>query len=142
MSLDLASHQHSDVGSILARHQAIEDANSLASIDRPPSEVEELPPVKIYSPLSIHVLALLMPASIFGVLARLGLQALTTYNGESVFPLAYVQATGCFIMGVGLRMKVPFGNFYGPLYTALTTGQYLWYQTMIPIDPPQGSVDH
>lgn len=122
MSLDLALHQHSDVGSILARHQAIEDANSLASIDRPPSEVEELPPVKIYRPLSIHVLALLMPASIFGVLARLGLQALTTYNGESIFPLAYVQATGCFIMGVGLRMKEPFGNFYGPLYTALTTG--------------------
>jgi len=112
MSLDLASHQHSDVGSILAHHQAIEDANSLASIDCPPSEVEELSPVKIYRPLSIHVLALLMPASIFGVLARLGLQALTTYNGESIFPLAYVQATGCFIMGVGLRMKVPFGNLY------------------------------
>lgn len=122
MSLDLASHHHSNVGSILARHQAIEDANSLASIDRPPSEVEELPPVKIYRPLSIHVVALLMPASIFGVLARLGLQALTTYSGESIFPLAYVQATGCFIMGVGLRMKAPFGNFYGPLYTALTTG--------------------
>lgn len=122
MPLDLASQQRSDVGSILARHQTIDDANSLASIDRPPSEVEELPPVKIYRPLSIHVLALLMPASIFGVLARLGLQALATYNGESIFPLAYVQATGCFIMGVGLRMKVPFGNFYGPLYTALTTG--------------------
>ncbi|KAG2056363.1 hypothetical protein BDR06DRAFT_952845 [Suillus hirtellus] len=122
MSLDLPSQQHPDVGSILARHQTTDDANTLASIDRPPSEVEELPPAKIYHPLSIHVLALLMPASMFGVLARLGLQALTTYDGQSIFPLAYVQATGCFIMGVGLRMKVPFGNFYGPLYTALTTG--------------------
>lgn len=122
MPLDHASQQRPDVGSFLARHRAIDDANSLASIDRPPSEVEALPLVKIYHPLSIHVLALLMPASIFGVLARLGLQALTTYNGESIFPLAYVQATGCFIMGVGLRLKVPFGNFYGPLYTALTTG--------------------
>jgi fluoride ion exporter CrcB/FEX len=122
MPLDHTLQQHPDVGTVLARHQTIDDANTLASIDRPPSEVEELPPVKIYHPLSIHVLALLMPASIFGVLARLGLQALATYNGESIFPLAYVQATGCFIMGVGLRMKVPFGNFYGPLYTAMTTG--------------------
>ncbi|KIJ70027.1 hypothetical protein HYDPIDRAFT_171942 [Hydnomerulius pinastri MD-312] len=63
-----------------------------------------------------------MPASIFGVLARLGLQALVTYSGESIFPLAYVQATGCFIMGIGLGMKTPFGRFYGPLYTAMTTG--------------------
>lgn len=125
MLLDHTLQQHPDVGTVLARHQTIDDANTLASIDRPPSEVEELPPVKIYQPLSIHVLALLMPASIFGVLARLGLQALATYNGESIFPLAYVQATGCFIMGVGLRMKVPFGNFYGPLYTAMTTGRCL-----------------
>jgi protein CrcB len=63
-----------------------------------------------------------MPASVFGVLARLGLQALVTYDGQSIFPLAYVQAIGCFIMGLGLGMKEPFGRFYGPLYTAMTTG--------------------
>lgn len=90
----------------------MDDANSLAGIDRPPFDAEELPPAKIYRPLSIHVLALLMPASIFGVLTRLGLQALTTYNGQAIFSLAYVQAVGCFIMGIGLRMKVPFGNLY------------------------------
>ncbi|KAJ8587424.1 hypothetical protein M405DRAFT_821614 [Rhizopogon salebrosus TDB-379] len=116
------SSWRSDVGSVIAHHETLDQANSLASIDRPPSEAEELPPAKIYRPLSIHVLALLMPASIFGVLARLGLQALTTYDGQSIFPLAYVQATGCFIMGIGLGMKAPFGNFYGPLYTAMTTG--------------------
>jgi CrcB protein len=130
MPLDHTLQQHPDVGTVLARHQTIDDANTLASIDRPPSEVEELPPVKIYHPLSIHVLALLMPASIFGVLARLGLQALATYNGESIFPLAYVQATGCFIMGVGLRMKVPFGNLYVYLLSshclALHTSPQLW----------------
>jgi CrcB protein len=82
---------------------------------------------------------LLMPASILGVLARLGLQALVTYDGQCVFPLAYVQATGCFIMGLGLGLKEPLGNLYvsasvwlvlpiyalcsyGPLYTAITTG--------------------
>jgi len=102
--------QRCDVGSLIAHHETIDHASSLTGIDRPPSEAEELPPAKIYRPLSIHVLALLMPASIFGVLARLGLQALTTYNGQAIFSLAYVQATGCFIMGIGLRMKVPFGN--------------------------------
>ncbi|KII95132.1 hypothetical protein PLICRDRAFT_99062 [Plicaturopsis crispa FD-325 SS-3] len=63
-----------------------------------------------------------MPASIFGVLARLGLLALTSYDGEAIFPLVYVQALGCFIMGAGLGLKEPIGNFYGPLYTAWTTG--------------------
>lgn len=138
---DCSSHRRSDVGSIIAHHETIDHACSLASIDRPPSEAEELPPAKIYRPLSIHVLALLMPASILGVLARLGLEALTTYDGQAIFPLAYVQATGCFIMGIALRMKAPFGNLYafpfftspiflntypiysyGPLYTAITTG--------------------
>jgi CrcB protein len=109
------SSRRSDVGSVIAHHETLDQANSLASIDRPPSEAEELPPAKIYRPLSIHVLALLMPASIFGVLARLGLQALTTYDGQSIFPLAYVQATGCFIMGIGLGMKTPFGNLYASL---------------------------
>lgn len=99
-----------DVGSIIASHRSVATAGSLASIDRPPDEVEDVPPAKIYRPYSIHVLALLMPASIFGVLARLGLQALVTYDGQSIFPLAYVQATGCFIMGLALGMKTSFGN--------------------------------
>ena len=104
-------HQRrSDVGSALARHESIDDAQSLASIDRPPSDERALPSSKIYHPLSLPVVVLLMPASIFGVLARLGLQALVTYDGQSIFPLAYVQALGCFIMGLGLGMKEPFGR--------------------------------
>jgi hypothetical protein len=130
-----------DVGSCLAHHESVGDAQSLASIDRPPGKDEHLPASKIYHPISLPVLALLMPASIFGVLARLGLQGLVTYDGQSIFPLAYVQATGCFIMGLGLGMKGPFGNLYvpasvrlalptyascsyGPLYTSITTGDY------------------
>ncbi|KAI9001060.1 CrcB-like protein-domain-containing protein [Trametes punicea] len=112
----------SDVGTVLAQHSSVGDAASLASIDRPPSEEEKLPPSKIYHPLSLPVIALLMPASVFGVLARLGLQAITTYDGRSIFPLAWVQAAGCLIMGFALGMKEPFGQFYGPLYTAVTTG--------------------
>lgn len=102
--------RRSDVGSILAHHESVSDADSLASIDRPPSDEQALPSSKIYHPFSLAVIALLMPASVFGVLARLGLEALVTYDGQSIFPLAYVQATGCFIMGLGLGMKGPFGR--------------------------------
>lgn len=107
--VDPAEHHH-DIGSLIASHRSVVSADSLATIDRPPDAAEDLPPAKIYRPLSIHVVALLMPASILGVLARLGLEALMTYDGQSIFPLAYIQATGCFIMGVALGMKAPFGN--------------------------------
>jgi len=63
-----------------------------------------------------------MPFSVLGVLARLGLTALTTYSGESIFPLAYSQATGCLIMGFCLALKEPISTYYAPAYTALTTG--------------------
>ena len=102
--------RRSDVGTVLARHSSVRDADSLASIDRPPSEEEELPPSKIYKPLSFPVIALLMPASIFGVLARLGLQAITTYDGKEIFPLAWVQGIGCLIMGFALGLKEPIGQ--------------------------------
>ena len=83
------------------------DVSSIPSIDRP-SEVQDIhPKCKIYQPLSIPVIALLIPSSILGVLARLGLLAMTSYDGESIFPLAYVQALGCLIMGFGLRLKEP-----------------------------------
>jgi fluoride exporter len=96
------------IGSALARHETIDDAESLASIDRPP-EVH-LQPSKVYHPFSLPVLALLAPASMFGVLARLGLLALMTYDGRSIFPLAYVQAGGCLIMGFGLGLKQSLGR--------------------------------
>ncbi|KAF8205036.1 CrcB-like protein-domain-containing protein [Pholiota molesta] len=99
-----------------------EETRRAESIDRPPDADEGITPSKIYPPLSFPVIALLAPASIFGVLARLGLIALMSYDGHSVFPLAYVQAVGCLIMGMGLRLKEPIGRTYGPLYTAITTG--------------------
>ncbi|KAJ7047306.1 CrcB-like protein-domain-containing protein [Mycena alexandri] len=77
---------------------------------------------KSYHPLSFHVLALLMPFSVLGVLARLGLSALATYSGQSIFSLAYAQATGCLIMGFCLALKEPFSRYYPPAYIALTTG--------------------
>ena len=121
------------------RQATLSDARSLASIDRPPDEEVNLPVTKIYDPLSPHVIALLMPASIFGTLARLGLLAITGYDEHAIFPLAWIQAAGCLVMGFGLELKEPIGQLcvrllplafifglsphsYGPLYTALTTG--------------------
>lgn len=101
---------HSRLSSELERRASIDDARSLVSADRPPSEEEDLPPPKVYHPFSPHVIALLMPASILGALARVGLLALTTYDGREVFPLAWVQAAGCFVMGFAIGMKQPIGE--------------------------------
>lgn len=101
---------HSRPGGELERRASIDDARSLVSADRPPSEDENLPPSKVYHPFSPHVIALLMPASIFGALARVGLLALTTYDGREIFPLAWVQAAGCLVMGFAVGMKEPIGE--------------------------------
>ena len=88
-----------------------EDARSLASIELPTTSV--VPPgkaEKTFHPFSLGVIAPLMPASVFGVLARLGLDALATYDGRSVFPLAYPQALGCLIMGICLPLKDPISS--------------------------------
>ncbi|KAF5344137.1 hypothetical protein D9758_008889 [Tetrapyrgos nigripes] len=100
------------------------DGEDLASIDQPaPSHhSHESSPRKTYHPFSPHIIALLIPSSIFGLLTRLGLQALGTYDGQSFAPLTYVQATGCLVMGFALQLREPISEFYGPLYTAITTG--------------------
>lgn len=100
------SDQQMVADSTVHRVGSIRSVESLSTIDYPPEEEH----VKAHHPFSVHVLALLMPASILGALARLGLEALAAYDGQSVFPLAYVQATGCFIMGLGVGMKAPFGR--------------------------------
>lgn len=99
-----------DVGSVLERHTSVRDAASLATLDRPPSDEVKLPAAKIYHPYSFHVLALLMPASMFGVLARLGIQALTNYDEKSFFTLAWVQGMGCLVMGFGVGIREPLGQ--------------------------------
>lgn len=95
----------------LAR-QSTADARTLASVDRLSTESDASIPTssKVYHPFSPAVVALLMPASIFGTLARLGLQALATYDGKAIFPLAYPQAIGCLIMGIALPLKDTISN--------------------------------
>ena len=70
------------------------------------------PAPQLFHPLSWEIFALLMPASVFGVLARLGLDSLTSYDDESIFPLAYVQGVGCLVMGFCLALKVPISQWY------------------------------
>lgn len=111
-----------------------------AITEAPASAQDNAPTQKLYGPYSIDVLALLASASVFGALLRIGLSALANYDGSNIFPLAYSQALGCFIMGFILSLKQPIGDLcvfvffdhtslirhsYAPLYTALTTGKSL-----------------
>lgn len=88
----------------MASEQVHDDERVLSSIDKPPAS-PVIPPSKRYPPFSVATLALLIPFTLFGVLARLGIQALGTYDGQSIFSLAYVQAIGCLVMGFGLQSK-------------------------------------
>ena len=87
--------------------QSLRRIESIETVDRPPSSISERKP---WTPLSVHVLALLVPASIFGVLTRLGLHSLASYDGSAIFPLVYAQGLGCFVMGFALQLKEPFGH--------------------------------
>lgn len=87
------------------------EPNEVARKDETPEGVVA-PPPQLFHPLSWEIFALLMPASVFGVLARLGLDALTSYDDESIFPLAYVQGVGCLVMGFCLALKVPISQWY------------------------------
>ena len=107
------------ISSPVQEAERFEDAESLYSINVPPTaeeaEAGEKPgpigeePPKTYPPFGYEVLTSLIPGSIFGVLVRLGLLSITTYNGQAVFSLAWVQATGCFVMGLSLGLKDQIG---------------------------------
>ncbi|GHJ85706.1 hypothetical protein NliqN6_2108 [Naganishia liquefaciens] len=64
----------------------------------------------------------LIPMAFFGVLIRLGFEALGDYEGRTVYPVLWAQGVGCAIMGTSLSLKSEIHEFYPPLYTALTTG--------------------
>ena len=73
----------------------------------PPPSAAIRPPSKHAHPFSHHVLALMAPFAMFGLLARLGLQALTNFDGGPIFPLAWVQGVGCFFMGIAVGLREP-----------------------------------
>jgi len=99
-----------DFGRQAAELQDVEDTYRAETIDRPPNEDQAIQTVKVYRPYDLPVLLILAPFSIFGVLARLGLVALASFDGASVFPLLYAQALGCLVMGIALSLKEPLGK--------------------------------
>jgi len=87
-------------------------------------------------------------SAIWGLLARMGLEALSTYPGQPVFPLIWPQFVGCAVMGFLLQDKIlfPKQDRYVPLYIGLTTGfcgsltsfsSFMWnsFQAMANLDP-------
>jgi hypothetical protein len=117
-------HRHSPVADALESPDhgalAIENAEELtgvsvaASVLELPEPQESLPTTaperhaaKPYAQYSIPMLTALMGPSVFGVLARLGLLAITSYDQHSIFPLAWVQGAGCLVMGFALGWKEP-----------------------------------
>lgn len=78
-----------------------------------------------YHRLARHaaIVGLLMFSAIWGTLAREGMVALNTYDGESVAPLIWAQAVGCLIMGVAIGAnREPIERTYPPAYIMITTG--------------------
>ncbi|QRV87330.1 CrcB domain protein [Ceratobasidium sp. AG-Ba] len=105
------------------------DGRSQSALERresratsPPPVAATVPPSWTYHPLSWHVVAPLAFPAVLGVLARLGVHSLTTYDGDSVFALAWVQGMGCFVMGLAVGKREAITSYYPPLYTAITTG--------------------
>ncbi|KAF9464491.1 CrcB-like protein-domain-containing protein [Collybia nuda] len=117
------------ISELQIQSQTPNEIPSVETVERPPQNSCQLEtdlcrlrqPPKSH-PLSLHILALLIPFSTLGTLARLGLQALAAYEGGGIFSLAYAQAIGCLMMGLTLRSKDSVSRFYPPLYTAITTG--------------------
>lgn len=118
-STGVASHRtrrSSEITDAFVPATSVRDAESLVAISLPPSQEEIYPLAKVYNPYSLPVFSLLMPMSIFGVLARLGLLAVTSYDGQTIFSLAWVQGAGCLVMGFALGIRDEIGDLFVTLY--------------------------
>ena len=84
----------------------------------------------MHLPLSMRVVAtcataaLIALGAIWGTLARLGLVALNSYDGQSVAPLIWAQAVGCLVFGYAShkRSKAAIEAWYAPAFPMLTVG--------------------
>jgi hypothetical protein len=91
---------------------------SASSHDETPIELEVQPdlaqvtPISIprrpsyASPTSFEALTLLVPGTLLGLLARLGIEHLDSYPNAAIFSLAWVQGLGCLAMGAALGQKI------------------------------------
>ena len=83
------------------------------NLEPPP---EDLTRYRLLAHYSVLVLA-----SMAGCLVRLGLTAMGSYAGASIFPIAWSQGVGCAIMGLCLARKKEL-IFWPPVFTFWTTG--------------------
>ena len=62
--------------------------------------------------------------SIWGTLARMGLKALNTYDGQSIEPVIWAQAFACLVMGWAYQKRnhKAIQAWYAPISTMLVTG--------------------
>ncbi|KAK4050319.1 hypothetical protein OIO90_005112 [Microbotryomycetes sp. JL221] len=67
-------------------------------------------------------LSLLTFATIWGVLARLGLEWIGSFARDQVFELVWAQIVGCFIMGFVVANKTHIERIYPPWFVACGTG--------------------
>lgn len=72
--------------------------------------------------LRLSTWSLLVFATIWGVLARLGLEWIGGFAGGEVFVTIWPQAVGCLIMGCVVERKKGLERIYPPLFVALGTG--------------------
>lgn len=72
-------------------------------------------PKRIYGTIEyLTSLSLIGIFSFFGTLIRLGLIAIGTYNGQSIFPLLWAQMVGCCLMGMFTVRKRCIEEMYVP----------------------------
>lgn len=77
--------------------ETVQDEDELFRAQRP----LVVSPNRIYGVIEyLTSLSLLGIFSFFGTLIRLGLVAIGTYNGQTVFPLLWAQMMGCIFMGM------------------------------------------
>lgn len=80
------------------------------------------PPINPFTHLPTFSLLVLF--SILGCLARIGLTALFTYQGQAVFPLIWSQGLGCLLMGFCVGWRKDLERWGGrELYFGLGTGE-------------------
>ncbi|SGY26653.1 BQ5605_C018g08755 [Microbotryum silenes-dioicae] len=106
-----------------------ESSRSVASAERriaTPLEFETVVEVesKVYHVVMFRLAtyALLVFATIWGVLARLGLLLIGRAAQSQVFPLIWAQMAGCLVMGVAVSRKSEVEHVYMPWFSAVGAG--------------------
>ncbi|SPO39502.1 uncharacterized protein PSFLO_04983 [Pseudozyma flocculosa] len=124
-----SSKEHGD-----EHHPPASSASADPDLSRtPPPLQEELvpapaPPPPQREPLRFRIarhagiLSLLAFASIWGTLAREGLVALNTYDGQSIAPLIWAQSVGCLVMGWSIGNRKALEAWSPSIYLMVTTG--------------------